>query len=96
MDHSNPDQADGSPQLKKSETQGKISDCAGPSSASMNSDVCTDPPPGLKNDVLSSTHREAQIKRSDSPGPSCVSMKSEKSMILPTVFKEQRESSPGY
>ncbi|MCJ8745980.1 hypothetical protein PDJAM_G00136570 [Pangasius djambal] len=82
--------------LLNSETQGKISDCAGPSSASMSSDVCTDPPPGLKNDVLSSTHREAQIKRSDSPGPSCVSMKSDESMILPPVFKEQRESSPGY
>ncbi|MCI4391726.1 hypothetical protein PGIGA_G00137840 [Pangasianodon gigas] len=62
----------------------------------MNSDVFTEPPPGLKNEVLSSTHSETQIKRSDSPGPSCVSMKSDDSMILPPVFKEQRESSPGY
>ncbi|XP_026801873.3 NLR family CARD domain-containing protein 3-like [Pangasianodon hypophthalmus] len=54
MDHSIPDQPDGSQQLKKSETWEKISDCAGPSSSSMNSDVFTEPPPKkIKNEVLS-------------------------------------------
>ncbi|KAF4073545.1 hypothetical protein AMELA_G00244440 [Ameiurus melas] len=96
MDHSNPLQPDGPQQLNMSETQEKTSDSAGPSSVSMNSDVCTDPPPGLKNEDLSSTHREIQIKRSDSPVPSCVSMKSDKSMHLIMKFKEQRESSPGH
>ncbi|XP_053531248.1 NACHT, LRR and PYD domains-containing protein 12 isoform X2 [Ictalurus punctatus] len=41
-----------------SETQEKTSDCAGPSSVSMNSDVCADPPPKKrKNEDFSSTHR---------------------------------------
>ncbi|XP_053468839.1 NACHT, LRR and PYD domains-containing protein 12-like [Ictalurus furcatus] len=95
MDHSNPLQPDGSQQLKMSETQEKTSDCAGPSSVSMNSDVCTDPPPGLNED-LSSTHSETQRKRSDSPVPSCVSMKSDDSKNLPLLFKDQSESSPGH
>ncbi|KAF4073547.1 hypothetical protein AMELA_G00244460 [Ameiurus melas] len=57
MDHSNHLQPDGPQQLNMSETQEKTSHSAGPSSVSMNSDVCTDPPPGLKNEDLSSTHR---------------------------------------
>ncbi|XP_053531250.1 NACHT, LRR and PYD domains-containing protein 12 isoform X4 [Ictalurus punctatus] len=94
MDHSNPLQPDGSQQLKMSETQEKTSDCAGPSSVSMNSDVCTDPPPGLKNEDLSSTHSENKIKTSDSQIPSCVSMKSDNSMHCLINFKENGESSP--
>lgn len=43
--------------LLSSETLQKISDCAGPSSASMMSDVSTEPPPGLKNEESSSTQR---------------------------------------
>ncbi|XP_053531251.1 NLR family CARD domain-containing protein 3 isoform X5 [Ictalurus punctatus] len=93
MDHSNPLQPDGSQQLKMSETQEKTSDCAGPSSVSMNSDVCTDPPPGLKNEDLSSTHSENKIKTSDSQIPSCVSMKSDVSLDFLINFKENRESS---
>ncbi|KAK3532138.1 hypothetical protein QTP86_008588 [Hemibagrus guttatus] len=97
MDYSNPDQPDGSPQIKMSETWVEISDCAGPSSASMSSDVCTEPPLGLNNEDFSSTHSETrQKKRSVSPIPSCVSMKRDKSIILPVHFKVQRESSPGY
>ncbi|KAG7317411.1 hypothetical protein KOW79_019709 [Hemibagrus wyckioides] len=76
------------------ETQVKISDCAGPSSSSMSSDVCTESPPGLNNEDFSSTHSKNQIRRSDLP--SCVSMKSERSMFLPTVFKDKSESSPRY
>ncbi|XP_058233165.1 NACHT, LRR and PYD domains-containing protein 12-like isoform X1 [Hemibagrus wyckioides] len=94
MDYSNPDQPDGSPQIKMGETQVKISDCAGPSSSSMSSDVCTESPPGLNNEDFSSTHSKNQIRRSDLP--SCVSMKSERSMFLPTVFKDKSESSPRY
>ncbi|XP_058233131.1 NACHT, LRR and PYD domains-containing protein 12-like isoform X2 [Hemibagrus wyckioides] len=80
---------------------------AGPSSASMSSDVCTEPPPGLTNEDFSFSHHvcvcvcvcvcsETHKKRSDSLVPSCVSMKSDESMILPPTFKEKRESSPGY
>ncbi|KAG7317410.1 hypothetical protein KOW79_019708 [Hemibagrus wyckioides] len=78
------------------ETQVKISDCAGPSSSSMSSDVCTESPPGLNNEDFSSTHRETNKKRLDSPVPSCVSMKSDESMMLLTVFDEKKKSSPGY
>ncbi|XP_053347609.1 NACHT, LRR and PYD domains-containing protein 12-like [Clarias gariepinus] len=60
MDHSNPKQHDGSAQLKLSESWENLSDCEGPSSASINSDRCTDPPTKklkLKNEALSSRHR---------------------------------------
>ncbi|KAF5903688.1 NACHT, LRR and PYD domains-containing protein 12-like, partial [Clarias magur] len=39
---------------------------------------------------------DSQIKRSDISVPTCVSMKSDESKILPLIFKEQRDSSPGY
>ncbi|KAF5903682.1 NACHT, LRR and PYD domains-containing protein 12-like, partial [Clarias magur] len=78
------------------ETQRKLSDCAGHSGTSMNSGVCTDPPPGLEYGDLKSSLSKTQIKRGDSPVSSCVSMKSDESMILPPMFKEDRESSSGY